>query len=178
MDYIQIRTDHYEGGYLAGKALLDSGCADPGIVMGSQRLFSQAERFKGFVKALREAKRGLSESSIICVEKIDYTSAYSGLLDQFRKGNVKGAYFCTTDWLAAGVMKALAEQNIKVPEQVKLVGFDDISISEYSKLTTIHQDIRGMGETAAQFMLQMLNGGKIQEREYIFRPRLVKRMTT
>jgi LacI family transcriptional regulator len=178
MSYIHIRTDHREGGYLAGKALLDSGCVKPGIVMGPQRLFSQAERFKGFVQALKEGKRSLSESSIIRVEKINYYSAYSGMLAQLKKGIVKDGYFCTTDWLAVGAMRGLTERNIKVPEQVKLVGFDNISISEYSKLTTIHQDIKGMGKTAAHLMLQMLNGDEIKEREYIFQPSLVKRMTT
>ncbi|MDR2052550.1 MAG: LacI family transcriptional regulator [Treponema sp.] len=173
-DYIQIRTDHFKGGYMAGKVLLEAGCKKPGIVMGSKRLFSQMERLRGFVEAF---KGGKSSILILEVKKIDYNSAYTAMVEALDGGTCQDGYFCTTDWLAIGVMNALQEKNIRIPNQVKLVGFDDISIAEYSKLTTIHQDIKGMAEAAAFHMIKILNGEEVKKREYIFQPVLVHRRT-
>ncbi|MDR2143264.1 MAG: LacI family transcriptional regulator [Treponema sp.] len=173
-NYIQIRTDHFMGGLQAGGLLARAGCKKPGIVMGPKRLFSQVERLKGFVEAFKREKRDVS---IIEIKQVGYDSAYNALSRLLDKGACGDAYFCTTDWIAMGVMNALRERNIEIPGRVKIVGFDNISIAEYSKLTTIHQDIKGMAETASSLMLTILNGGKVDEREYIFDSVLIRRET-
>lgn len=172
-NFIQIRTDHFMGGKQAGELLIKTGCKKPGIVMGPKRLFSQMERLRGFEEAFKREKHSVF---VIEIKQVGYDSAYKALSLPDR-GDCRDGYFCTTDWIAIGVMNALRERKIKIPEEVKLVGFDNISIAEYSKLTTIHQDIKGMAETAASLMIRILNGGKADEREYIFDPVLVRRET-
>jgi LacI family transcriptional regulator len=174
-NFIQIRTDHFMGGKQAGELLIKTGCKKPGIVMGPKRLFSQMERLRGFEEAFKREKHNVS---VIEIKQVGYDSAYKALSLLLDKDACKeDGFFCTTDWIAIGVMNALRERKIKIPGEVKLVGFDNISIAEYSKLTTIHQDIKGMAETAASLMIKILNGGKVSEREYIFDPVLVRRET-
>jgi LacI family transcriptional regulator len=173
-NFIQIRTDHFMGGKQAGELLIQTGCKKPGIVMGPKRLFSQIERLRGFVEAFKQEKHDVS---VIEIKQVGHDSAYNAVSRLLDRGDCRDGYFCTTDWIAIGVMNALRERKIKIPDRVKLVGFDNISIAEYSKLTTIHQDIKGMAETAASLMVTILNGGKVNEQEYIFDSVLVRRET-
>jgi LacI family transcriptional regulator len=75
---------------------------------------------------------------------------------------------------------ALRKHNIKVPQQVKVVGFDNVSISEYSSpsITTINQDKTRLGEIAAQLLLDMIDGNSIDEKNIILPVELIKRETT
>jgi len=75
---------------------------------------------------------------------------------------------------------ALKKYNIKVPEEVKLVGFDNVSISEYNSpsITTINQDKKQLGKIAAQLLFDMINGSPIQEKDIIVPVELVRRETT
>jgi LacI family transcriptional regulator len=179
-DYIQIHTDHLRGGYLAGKCLLEGGCRKPGIVMDKRKLFSQTDRLKGFKKALDEKNIALDKNSIVCVEKIDYETAYKVFTNYLVGHPVNDGYFCTTDWLAIGVMAALLDKNIKIPEDVKLAGFDNISIAEHARipLTTIHQDVKGLAELAVGLMIKMLNKEPVEKYEYILDPVLVRRKSS
>jgi LacI family transcriptional regulator len=173
-DYIQIRTDHFMGGYKAGELLLKADCKRPGIVMGPKGLFSQTERLRGFVEVFNREKIDVSVTEI---EEVGYDSGYKALSSLLDRGVYNDGYFCTTDWIAIGVMNALMEQKIKIPDQVKIVGFDNISIAEYLQLTTIHQDIKGMAEKAVSLMVKILSGGDVKDREYIFDPVLIRRKT-
>ena len=68
------------------------------------------------------------------------------------------AIFCASDMMAVGALKALQFLGIKVPEQVSLVGFDDIPLAEYlmPPLTTVSQDFYGMGYEAGHQLLKMI----------------------
>ena len=88
--------------------------------------------------------------------------------------------FACTDWLAVGALMALRKCKIKVPKQVKLVGYDNISVSEYSlpSITTINQDKVMLGEVAAQVLLDMINGKTIETKNIVLPVQLIKRETT
>jgi len=70
------------------------------------------------------------------------------------------ALFCASDLMAIGVMSELRQQGIKVPEEVSVIGFDDVDIARYytPALTTIRQPTRELGATAAMALLDRLNG--------------------
>lgn len=88
--------------------------------------------------------------------------------------------FCQTDWLAVGALNALIEFGIQVPEDVKLVGFDDIRVTQFTQkpLTTIHQSTDSLGATAANIMLQMQEGIFLEERNIKLPVQLIRRETT
>ena len=77
-----------------------------------------------------------------------------------RNGFLYDGLFCTTDTLATGVYTALREGNIKVPEEVKIVGFDDcdLAFTTGPGLTSVHQDVGKMAEIAVDALVRRLTG--------------------
>ena len=84
------------------------------------------------------------------------------------------------DIAAIGAIRALRDANLRVPEDVSVVGFDDISVAAYHtpRLTTIRQPLHDMGETAARILLQRLQGFKDYPEELAIPPELMIRETT
>jgi len=84
------------------------------------------------------------------------------------------------DMAAIGAIGALRDANLRVPEDVSVVGFDDIQLAAYHnpRLTTIRQPLRGMGATAARILLRRLQGFKDYPSEYVVPPELIIRETT
>jgi LacI family transcriptional regulator len=178
-DYIKIQTDHAKGAYLAGKALVKQGCKNPAILMYKNILSPQLDRVTGFKTALNEAGISVKKGSILHVSTVSYSDAYSAIKKSLKKEKNYDGYFCTTDWLAVGAMDALLDHGIKIPREVKIIGFDDISIAAHGRipLTTIRQDTKGMADLTVKLMLKLLNNETIDKYEYYFEPKLIERQT-
>jgi LacI family transcriptional regulator len=84
------------------------------------------------------------------------------------------------DVSAIGAIRALRDANLRVPEDVSVIGFDDISVAAYHtpRLTTIRQPLRDMGETAARVLLQRIQGLKDYPKAIAVTPELIIRETT
>ena len=83
----------------------------------------------------------------------------------------------TADILAAGIMTGLRERGVKIPDDISLIGFDDVDISRltYPQLTTIHQDIHLRGQLAAGLLVDSLEGKKEAKRRLTMPVSLVER---
>ena len=84
------------------------------------------------------------------------------------------------DIAAIGAIRALRDANLRVPEDVSVIGFDDIQLAAYHnpRLTTIRQPLHDMGETAARILLQRLQGFKDYPEKFAVAPELIIRETT
>jgi len=113
---------------------------------------------------------------------INVHSARDAILKLIRKNIAFDGVFATTDWLAVGALDALRQSNVKVPQEVKIVGFDNISITEYScpKITTINQNKEKLGKVSAEKLLEMIDGGFLPDsnEDIIIPVQLVKRETS
>jgi LacI family transcriptional regulator len=178
--YIVIESDNIQGGYLATNELLEQGCRKIVMLTDKRRLSSQAARIEGYRRAHAHAGVPVDEANIIYLDKVDFQNALTyvtGLLEN----NIKfDGIFASTDWLALGSYAALTKKGVIIPKQVKIVGYDDISVSEFNALpiTTIHQQIDIIGSTAVKFLLQLLNGQKVEEQMLQVPVYLVKRQST
>ncbi len=87
------------------------------------------------------------------------------------------ALFATADIMAAGIIAGLRQAGKRVPEDISIIGFDDLSISRITDppLTTIHQDANEKGRQAAYFMLDRLENRTLKQREIILPVHLVER---
>ena len=121
---------------------------------------NQDSRKEGFLKALSEV--GIPEEKVDVLDIGDalIQSAYSRIREEMRNGFLYDGLFCTTDTLATGVYTALREGNIKVPEEVKIVGFDDcdLAFTTGPGLTSVHQDVGKMAELAVDALVRRLTG--------------------
>ena len=90
------------------------------------------------------------------------------------------AIFCGNDVIALGVQQYLLEHNYIVPEEVGVVGFDDILIAGLPQIqmTTIAQPRVAMGKTAAEILLDTIDGKKVETPHIILEPKLVVRRST
>jgi LacI family transcriptional regulator len=85
--------------------------------------------------------------------------------------------FCTSDEIAVGVINALRDNGIRVPEDIDVMGFNNVYLASvfYPKLTTISQPIYDMGSIGMRMLIKMINKEKLEERNYILPHELIER---
>ncbi|THF79961.1 LacI family DNA-binding transcriptional regulator [Cohnella fermenti] len=120
--------------------------------------FRQEKRYLGYQSAMREAGLGLSDDWIIDV-KWDVSLSYELTKQAFEKpGDAPTAIFAASDMMAIAAMRAATERGLRIPEDIAIVGVDNIEISEFTSppLTTIHVPKIEMGIYAVRLLLDYL----------------------
>ncbi|MBV8034793.1 LacI family DNA-binding transcriptional regulator [Roseateles sp.] len=169
--------DNREGARLATQHLIDQGHRRIAFVAGDLLHEDAVERQNGYFDALAAA--GIAVDTNLIVQS-DYTEA-GGMLSVTRlleRDAHFTALFASNDQMAIGARLGLHRRNLRVPDDVSLVGFDDLIMARYSMppLTTVRQSVYEIGVEAATAMLEMLHGG--QPRAQLPGPELVVREST
>lgn len=174
-DITYVYSDHYQGGRIAAEHLIDCGCRKIVCVRGVQTIASARARYVGCQDACKE--NGVELNMVDC----DYTfqnglRAAEELLEKYP--DVDGIV-ASNDMVAISIYKVLKKNNISVPEQVQLIGYDDIEIASIMtpELTTIKQSVKTIGKKAAQLII-FDREKETEENNYIFPVKLVVRETT
>ena len=173
---VTIGSDNYQGGFLVGQHLLSLGRSEFAFV--GQADVSAPElmaRFEGCCAALKDA--GVDTS------KVDQEDAISTELSGFEatqkllKRYIPNAIFCATDLIAMGAIRAAREHGLKVPEDISVIGYDNIQISEFASppLTTVHQNTLLAGELLVHNLLKMINSQPVED--MLMHPELVLRQS-
>lgn len=176
-----VESDNFEGGFLATEELIKQGCKDILIIKSKKRISSTQMRYKGYLAALEKQGIPFKEELVIDLDKTTFEEAKEKMRVLSKQEINFDGIFATNDWLALGSSIALAENNVKVPEAVKIIGFDNISISQYSypSITTINQDKKSLGREASEALLNFINKEEVREKLHIVVPvSLVKREST
>ncbi|MGW9527280.1 LacI family DNA-binding transcriptional regulator [Paenibacillus terrae] len=178
-----IESNHYEGGFLATEELINKGCKNILLLTKQNNLSSVNERLHGYKDALQ--KHGLypSEDRLVAVRNDGPTlEAAQAAIERVLEKKLRfDGIFATNDWLALGGLLALQKYGVQVPGEVKIVGFDNDTISKYCNppLTTIEQDKETLADKACNVLLRMLSGERLeQEQHYSVPVRLIQRSTT
>lgn len=179
-DIVFIESDNYEGGRLATGELLNSGCKRILFLTDERGNSAQHSRLEGYFRAHSEYGIVPDEDLIIRLAAIDFQIAYNTICNLCSDNMRFDGIFASTDWLAMGAQVALQSKGIKVPQDVKIVGFDNISVSKFCKtpITTIHQDVKKMGELAVDILIKLIDGSKVDKQYYVLPVELVRRSTT
>ncbi|MGI6580373.1 MAG: LacI family DNA-binding transcriptional regulator [Saccharofermentanales bacterium] len=175
---IIVQSDNYEGGRLAVRELINSGCKNIISIMDKRDLSSKISRQAGIID---ELKAHDMEAQIYYTNHVTYKGIYSVIKKILDNNDLSfDGIFCYNDIGAMSVVKALSKRNIKIPESVKIMGFDGISCTKYCtpSISTIRQPMEKMGKYAAQIILRLINREKIEEREYNLPVKLIKRQST
>lgn len=175
-----VGTDHEEGGYIATKHLIKLGYKKIGYINGEEGNILGEVRKAGYMRALQQYGIPLSESSTFQLrlsgEWFNYQSGYE-IGEQFLNLQEKPeAFFIYNDLAALGFEKAILNLGLNVPDDVAIVGFDDIKQGRVAPvaLTTIHQPIEDIGALAVEMITKMMEGQIVQPRQ-ILKPELVIR---
>lgn len=180
-----IESDHFHGGYLATKHLIDKGSKDIIVLTKMKNLSSVNDRIEGFKKALAEHSIPFRLHSIVETaddHKHNIDKARDAIRRELEKGREFDGVFATNDWLALGVVRELIESGLNVPNDVKVVGFDDDTIAKYSEvpLTTIKQDVHEIAREASEIFFTLLTeeDGEIKNNHIIVPVELIDRLST
>lgn len=170
-----VHCDFYQGGRMATEHLMECGCQRIVCMKGPQTHSSAKARYEGYRDVC--AENNMQERTV----ETDYSfnmglTAAEELLEKFP--DVDGIVACN-DIVAISAYKVLHKNNIPVPDQVQLIGFDDISLCSLisPELTTITQPIKAIGTKAAELIIHS-DAQAMNMEKYIFPVSLVERETT
>ncbi len=151
----KLFSDNVMGGYLAGHHLAEHGHTKVLFVGGPQEMISTQRRFSGLERALRERC-----GSAACVEAFegDYSASFGReAAKRFIDGESSAtAIFASSDEIAVGLMEVFQGAGIRVPDDVSVIGFDDIGPLHLfaPPLTAIRQPVRALGQRALSLLLE------------------------
>jgi LacI family transcriptional regulator len=171
-----IDVDNVRGGQLAVAHLVQLGHRRVGTITGPLNMGSALDRLKGYRQALEAAAIPVDDSLIV-EGRFDESSGYMAMKTLLQRG--VDAVFAASDMMAVGALHAISEAGLRVPEDIGLVGFDDLPVAGMSNppLTTVHQPIREMGSLAAQALINLIKGQITQPYQLVLPPELVIRST-
>lgn len=157
-----VTTTNVEGGYSATKHLLDTGRRRIAYINGNEEFGCSQDRLNGYLRALHEA--GITPDPDLIYEG-DFTEERGaiGMSLFLERGIEVDAVFAANDQMAFGAMKVLRAAGKRMPEDVAIVGYDDIYTAAYTTptLTTIRQPFYEMGQTAVNLLLDRLRGREL-----------------
>ena len=159
-DTCSVSVDHTTGAHLAVRHLLALGHQQVAFVGGPTVLHQFTQRSRGAKQALLEA--GLDPATALVEEAVDGIGIRDGMLAAQRliERGLPGAVFCGNDMLAFGVYRGLTRAGLRVPEDVALVGYDDITFAAdwIVPLTSVRQPIDELGYRAANLLFEHSSG--------------------
>jgi len=173
-DASYVISDNEEGAYQAVKYLLKLGHHCIVNLTGPPELSTERARITGYKRALAESEVECQEELFVC-GNYSLEGAYRAIDDLLQKNVKFSAIFATNDMMAFGAKQALEEHNLHVPNDVSLVGYDDILFSSIISLTTVSQPAYEMGRNAMLLLLDLINERITTPQRVILRPSMVIR---
>jgi len=162
-----ISGQNLEGGELATRHLV--GLGRKRIVFLGDNSDEHPEfklRYEGYCKALAKAGLPIDEQLLIHAKNQE-TAGYEAVARLLESGLEFDALFAVTDLIAFGALKCLRKHGVQIPENVSVVGFDDLPAASYfsPSLTTIRQDTRLAAEALVTNLIRIINGEEVQSQQ-------------
>jgi DNA-binding LacI/PurR family transcriptional regulator len=180
LDSIVIENE--DGAYMATKYLIDLGHKKIGMIDAQLKSPPAKQRLEGYKKALIDHQIPFHEEYFVISEVISDAdgfsreSGYEAMNRLLSKGkNRPTAMFISSDIQAVGAIKAIREKGLRIPEDISIVGFDDIELAEYLGLTTVRQPIFEMGKMSVERLIKKVSESDTQIVRKSFSTELVVR---
>ncbi len=174
-----ITVDNIEGAYKAVKYLLSRGYTRILHLTGPMTSKPSRDRYEGYLKALRDENIAIEGDLLY---EGDYSSewGYEGICRALKEGIEFDGVFCANDLIAIGAIKALKVKGYSIPNEIGVIGFDDIYMAKMidPDLTTIKQPNYEMGYRAAELLINMIEKKDVKTNKYILNTELIIRKST
>ncbi len=176
----RVLCDNYQGGVMAIDHLLALGHRRISVIGGPEYSEAIIDRMNGARAALASAGIALDPSLFVTGSMPQFEMGYTAGLKVLDRPDRPTAIFAFNDVMAIGVMHAAAELGLRLPDDLSVVGFDDIPIAAYSipELTTVAQPIYAMGETAADLLIRHVRDTDALVESVKLETRLIVRKST
>ncbi|MBS5523860.1 MAG: LacI family DNA-binding transcriptional regulator [Clostridiales bacterium] len=154
-----VLINNVQGAYLATRYLIQKCNKQPGYLKSAYEISNFTERASGFFNAVRSGGMSVSKSIVHSLTP-SMEGAFADMLEIIHSGEeLASCYFADNDLIAVGAMKAFKQCGFKIPEDISIVGFDNMPISSVIEpgLTTVHVPKKYMGETAVSRLIALIN---------------------
>ncbi|ANI29929.1 transcriptional regulator [Yersinia entomophaga] len=171
-----VALDDRYGAWLATRHLIQQGHKRIGIICSNHQISDAIDRLQGYLDALNEHDIPVDEK-LIAYGTPDELGGEQAMTELLGRGKQITAITCYNDSMAAGALSVLSDNSIDVPQEISLIGFDDVLISRYlrPRLTTIRYPVVAMATQAAELALALANQTPLPEITNMFSPTLVRR---
>jgi LacI family transcriptional regulator len=152
----KVSIDDEKSAYVATKFLLDKGCKKIAHIKGPRHPLNSVSRFEGYKKALEEHNVEINPELIKECKEVTIEEGYNFTRELLTQVNKPDGIFAVTDQVGVGAIQAAQSLGIKVPEELKIIGFSDSQIATIIRpnLTTIHQPNFEIGKTAINMLIK------------------------
>lgn len=175
-----VESDNRQGSQLAVSSLYSKGCQRIACLSHEDPLSKHEVRYNAYQEALETLALPVKEAWNLKVPLATYDEARRAISESLAEGLDVDALYCTSGWLAIGAMDALIEAGVRVPEEVSVIGYDDVSITRFRNLplTAIQEDVEKMGHSAVSILMSMLEDSQTLSQHKIIPVQLIERATT
>jgi LacI family transcriptional regulator len=169
-------ADNYLGGGLVAAMFVELGHTRIGAIFGPQNTSTGRDRESGFRDELSELGVPLRRHFLVR-GPFSYETGYHGIVQLFQAENMPTAIFCANDAIALGALNAAHVLGIQVPQELTIVGFDDVPMAGWPifNLTTVGTDLTGMAEVGAKLLMERIKDPQLLPRLVVIEPTLVRR---
>lgn len=170
-----ITSDNVSGAKQVVNHLYKLGHQNIGMIAG-EVTFPTKCRSKGFLEEINNLHMTTKTDWIVNTSYSE-EGGYKAMTEMLKRKDLPTAFFCHSDMIAIGAMKAIKDTGYSVPDDFSIIGFDDVEISSYinPNLTTIKQDTYLMGDTAADILQTMMNNPDKTSNPFVLPVELVVR---
>ena len=174
-----VATTNHTGGAQAARHLLSLGRRRPLVITGMERFGCTQQRLAGFRDTFAAAGFPVAPD-LVALGDFTFECGRQAVREAMARDIAFDAVFAHNDLSAAGAIKAAHEAGLDVPRDVAVVGFDDIPLAAHTDppLTTVHQPLRQMGETAARMLMSFFAGTPLPDTPNVIPTSLIVRAST
>ena len=173
-----VTSDNIDGGQKVAKFLIAGGYKRLGYIAGWEGASTQRDREAGFIEELKKHKRSLYARE---VGNFNMEEARQAARKMFTAREIPDAIFVANDHMSFAVMDVIRfELGLKIPEQVSVVGYDDVPVASWPAydLTTVRQPVNRMVAETVSFLLECIVGQKTNTRQIQIEGPLIVRGST
>ncbi|ELL1564734.1 substrate-binding domain-containing protein [Vibrio cholerae] len=172
----KIQDNSLQGGYMAAKHLIECGHREIGCITGPLIRHQAQMRYEGYKRALAEAGIAINPDWIV-ESDFECEGGYQAFEKLYERGKLPSALFVSNDMMAMGVIQAASQRGLRVPDDLSLIGYDDVHIAKFMTpaLTTIHQPKYRLGKAAVDTLLYRLENPDTTAQVVQLEPTLVVR---
>lgn len=161
-----VKVDDFEAAYSATEYLIKKGHTEIGMISGPDTdVIAGKPRIEGFKKALQDHQISFDDKNIVIREGFMFTEGKFGMLSMLDQNPDVTAIFAASDEMAIGAMFTAYQFGINVPDEISIIGYDNINLASMSipPLTTVQQPFMEMGENAGHMLLEMMETDQLSE---------------
>jgi len=175
-----VSIDDRMAGYRAVNYLISTGCRKIGMINCAFRYKYARHRKEGYQKALTDAQLPVDPNWYVSIPAIDYTLAYSAVMQVLCTEPRPDALFASSDVLAAAAINAAHSLGLRVPEDLCVIGFDNVEASRMTlpAITTVSQPTHQLGQQACSILLDRIRDPELPHRQILLDTELVIRGST